>query len=52
MNLNGKLDLRHKFSILLSEEFNGITNDLIAINNDTLLITESLPFPDPIEGRY
>jgi hypothetical protein len=38
-------------SILLAEEFNGITNDLIAINESTVFLTESLSFPDPIDGR-
>ncbi|CAK69387.1 unnamed protein product (macronuclear) [Paramecium tetraurelia] len=45
------LNLEYQHSIIMDENYNGVLNDLIVIEDNRFLITKYLPYADPKEGR-
>ncbi|CAD8092875.1 unnamed protein product [Paramecium sonneborni] len=50
--INEQLELTYEHSLIMDEQYTGILNDLVVIEDNRLLITTYMPLPDPKEGRH
>ncbi|CAD8184340.1 unnamed protein product [Paramecium pentaurelia] len=50
--IDEQLELTYVHSIIMDEQYTGILNDLIVIEDNRFLITTYMPLPDPKQGRH